>query len=87
MSVNLNVRAHHPHNVETNSFLTVVILAAKHANKATAVSVVGGLAESGVRWPVLCWCIWQQSGLDHHEDGFKFHLDKKKFVLSKIELQ
>jgi hypothetical protein len=38
-----------------------------------------GLAESGVRRSVLCWCVWQESGFSSREDIFTFNLLFKTF--------
>jgi hypothetical protein len=32
------------------------------------------LVESGVRWSVLCWCVWQESDFSRREDVFTFNL-------------
>jgi hypothetical protein len=43
-----------------------------------------GLAESGVRWSILCWCVWQESGLSHIEDVFAFNLIHKEIYKRSI---
>jgi hypothetical protein len=53
----------------------VVTLVAKNANQAIVGS--GGACiwqQSAARESVLCWCIWQESGLSHHEKVFTFSL-------------
>jgi hypothetical protein len=52
-------------------------LSARHSNEAMMEPMVGSggvcvWRDSGVRWPVLCWCVWQESGFSSHEDVFKF---------------
>jgi hypothetical protein len=33
---------------------------------------------AGVRWSVLCWCVWQESGFSRREDVFTWNLLQKK---------
>jgi hypothetical protein len=55
---------------------------ARKENKAMVAPMVGSgevcvWLESGVRRPVLCWCVWQGYGFIRHEDVFTLNLIQK----------
>jgi hypothetical protein len=58
-------------------------LVARNANETIVAPVVGSggvcVWECGVRRSVLCWCVWQESGLSRREDVFTFNLVKGRF--------
>jgi hypothetical protein len=62
----------------------VATLVVINANEAMVAPVVerGGVCVwwgSGVWRPVLCWCVWQESGFSCREGVFTFNLLKNKF--------
>jgi hypothetical protein len=61
----------------------VATLVGRNADEAIVALVVGsgGVCvprESGVRWSVLCWYVWQESGFSRREDIFAFNLVYKE---------